>query len=78
MKLRILLLSLVLSLTIIPVQVFATQQEGLVPVIEEVVGTSIDRDWEAIALLYDGQFHDPVEVDEEIENIHALVPDLDL
>jgi len=76
MRLRILLLSLVLTLTIIPVQVLATEQEGLVPVIEKVVGSSVDRNWEAIALLYDGQFHDPVEVDEELENIHALVPDL--
>ena len=46
------------------------------PVIEKVVTPSVTRTWEPVSLLYDGQFHDPVEVDEEIENIHSLVPEL--
>ena len=54
----------------------ATEQARNVPVIEKVVGLSVDRDWGTITLLYDDQFHDPTEVDEEIENINSLVPDL--
>lgn len=54
----------------------ASQQAGTMPVIEKVVTPSVTRTWEPVSLLYDGQFHDPVEVDEEIENIHSLVPEL--
>ena len=71
-----LLLTLILTLTIAPVQVMASQPEGLVPVIEKVVTPSVTRTWGPLTLLYDEQFHDPVEVDEEIENIHSLVPEL--
>ncbi|MFX0108025.1 MAG: M14 family zinc carboxypeptidase [Candidatus Hodarchaeota archaeon] len=38
--------------------------------------TSIDRTWDDVSLMYEGQFHDPAEVEEEIENIHVLVPEL--
>ncbi len=54
----------------------ATQQAGEVPVIEKVVTPSVTRTWEDVTLLYDDQFHDPTELDEEIENIHNLVPEL--
>jgi hypothetical protein len=63
-------------LTIAPVQVLASQPEGTIAVIEKVVTPSVTRTWDPLTLLYDGQFHDPVEVDEEIENIHSLVPEL--
>jgi hypothetical protein len=54
----------------------ATQQVEPVPIIEKVITPSVTRTWDPISLLYDGQFHDPVELDEEIENIHSLVPEL--
>ncbi len=54
----------------------ASQQTGTVPIIEKVVTPSVTRTWDNISLLYDEQFHDPIEVDEEIENIHSLVPEL--
>jgi len=49
---------------------------SLVPQITEVVVQSIDRTWEDVSLLYDNQFHDSAEVDEEVENILASVPEL--
>ena len=54
----------------------ASQQAGTIPVIERVVTPSVTRTWEPVSLLYDDHFHDPVEVDEEIENIQSLVPEL--
>jgi hypothetical protein len=54
----------------------ASQQTGTIPVIEKVVTPSVTRTWETVSLLYESQFHDPTEVDEEIENIHSLVPEL--
>jgi len=63
-------------MTIAPIQVMATQPAGGVPVIEKVTIPSVDRTWSTVSLIYEGQFHDPVELDEEIENIHSLVPEL--
>ena len=54
----------------------ASQQTDTIPIIEKVVTPSVTRSWSDISLLYDEQFHDPTEVDEEIENIHNLVPEL--
>ncbi|MFX1561594.1 MAG: M14 family zinc carboxypeptidase [Promethearchaeota archaeon] len=54
----------------------ALQPEGLVPVIEKTITPSVTRTWNPITLLYDEQFHDSNEVDEEIENVHSLVPEL--
>ena len=54
----------------------ASQPAGSVPVVDKVVTPSVTRTWDPVSLLYDGQFHDPVEVDEEIENVHNLVPEL--
>ena len=54
----------------------ASQQAGSIPVLEKVVTPSVTRTWDPVTLLYDEQFHDPVELDEEIENIHNLVPEL--
>jgi len=54
----------------------ASQSAGVVPVIEKVVTPSVTRTWDPITLIYDGQFHDSNETDEEIENIHSLVPEL--
>ncbi|MHA3963395.1 MAG: M14 family zinc carboxypeptidase [Candidatus Thorarchaeota archaeon SMTZ1-45] len=54
----------------------ASEQVGTTPVIEKVVTPSVTRTWDDISLLYADQFHDPSEVDEEIENIHSLVPEL--
>ncbi|MGY5858259.1 MAG: M14 family zinc carboxypeptidase [Candidatus Thorarchaeota archaeon] len=47
-----------------------------VPRITEVVVPSIIRTWEPVSLLYDNQWHDSAEVDEEIENILSSVPEL--
>ncbi|MFW9910570.1 MAG: M14 family zinc carboxypeptidase [Candidatus Thorarchaeota archaeon] len=54
----------------------AEQQAGEIPVIEKVITSSVTRTWSDISLIYDSQFHDPDDVDEEIENIHSMVPDL--
>jgi hypothetical protein len=54
----------------------ATETPGTVPIIEKVSTSSVSRTWSTLSLLYDDQFHDPVELDEEIENIHTTVPQL--
>jgi hypothetical protein len=46
------------------------------PQITEVVATSITRTWDPVELLYDNQFHNSTQIDEEIENIHTSVPEL--
>ncbi len=46
------------------------------PLVVEVVVPSITRTWDPVSLLYDDQFHDSAEVDEEIENIHSSVREL--
>ncbi|MGY5880495.1 MAG: M14 family zinc carboxypeptidase [Candidatus Thorarchaeota archaeon] len=46
------------------------------PYIVEVVVPSIPRTWDDVSLLYDNQWHDSAEVDEEIENIHSSVREL--
>ena len=63
-------------MTIAPVQGLATQPEDGVLVIEKAMTPSVDRTWTTISLIYDGQFHDPVKLDEEIENIQSLAPEL--
>ncbi len=54
----------------------ATGTPGIGPTIEKVTTPSVTRTWSAISLLYDNQFHDPLKLDEEIENIHTSVPEL--
>jgi hypothetical protein len=51
-------------------------QETPVPVAEKVVFSSVSRTWDTLSLIYANQFHDPVELDEEIEHIHSLAPEL--
>jgi hypothetical protein len=46
------------------------------PIIEKITTPSVTRTWSSISLLYDDQFHDPTELDEEIQNIHTSVPEL--
>jgi hypothetical protein len=45
-------------------------------VIERIDVPSVDRSWSDLELLYQNQFHDPVEVVEEIERIHNHAPDI--
>jgi len=52
----------------------ATGTDEDLPSIRRVNITSVDRTWEEIALLCDGEFHDTSDVDDEIENIVAKVP----
>jgi len=54
----------------------ATQNENSISVAQKVVVPSVTRTWDPISLIYDDQFHDPAELDEEIENIHSFVPEL--
>jgi hypothetical protein len=54
----------------------ATQNENSVPVAEKIVVSSVTRTWDPLSLIYENQFHDPVELMEEIEHIHNLVPQL--
>ena len=44
--------------------------------IERVETASVDRTWSDISLIYQNEWHDPAEVDEEIEIIHSAVPEL--
>ncbi|MDH4214466.1 MAG: M14 family zinc carboxypeptidase [Candidatus Thorarchaeota archaeon] len=54
----------------------AAQNENYVPVAEKVVFPSVTRTWDLLSLIYEDQFHDPAKLDEEIENILSLVPEL--
>ena len=63
-------------MTLVPLQVMASQPEVSVPVVDRVTTPSVDRTWDPITLLYDEQFHDYNKTDEEIESIHNLVPEL--
>ena len=54
----------------------ATEVNEDLPYIYEVVVPSIPRTWDNVSLLYDNQWHDSAEVDEEIENIVTSVPKL--
>jgi len=54
----------------------ASETEESLPLVVEVEVPSISRTWDPVSLLYDDQFHDSAEVDEEIENIHSSVPEL--
>ncbi|MHA2002745.1 MAG: M14 family zinc carboxypeptidase [Candidatus Thorarchaeota archaeon] len=72
---HLLLMTLLLSSFLFPVGVSA-QTDATTVIIERVDYQSVDRTWEDISLLYEDQFHDASEVDEEIERIHSLVPEL--
>jgi len=63
-------------LVLAPIQVMATEAPSNVPIIEKVTTPSVTRTWSTLSLLYDDQFHDPAELDEEIEYIHSSVPEL--
>ena len=54
----------------------ATTTEEQIPSISRTSFPSVDRTWDPIELIYEATFHDPIMVDEEIENIAELVPDL--
>lgn len=73
---RMMLLVLLVSAAILPITGMAQETAGNAPIITRVEHPSIIRTWSDITLLYDDEFHDPVDVDEEIENIHSLVPEL--
>ena len=51
----------------------AAEVSADVPNIVEVVVPSITRTWDPVSLLYDNQWHDSAEVDEEIENTYSLL-----
>ena len=59
-----------------PIQVMATEAPGNAPTIEKVTTSSVTKTWSTLSLIYDNQFHDPGELDEEIELIHTSVPEL--
>jgi hypothetical protein len=69
------LMILLLSYFLFPVGAAAVTDSPIV-IIERVDYPSVDRNWDDISLLYEDQFHDAGEVDEEIERIHSLVPEL--
>lgn len=70
------LLILIISAAFLPSDVMATEPDEDLPSIVRVNVPSIERIWEELELLYEGVFHDPSQVDEEIENIVSTVPDL--
>ncbi|MFX0113269.1 MAG: M14 family zinc carboxypeptidase [Candidatus Hodarchaeota archaeon] len=53
-----------------------TVSQASKPVCIQITAPSVNRTWGYISLLYDDQFHDPVEVQEEIMRINELAPDL--
>ncbi|MFW9792903.1 MAG: M14 family zinc carboxypeptidase [Candidatus Thorarchaeota archaeon] len=59
-----------------PIQVMATETPESAPTIEKVTTPSVTKTWSTLSLIYDNQFHDPAELDEELENIHTSVPEL--
>ena len=75
-KYHVVFLILLLSIGLLPPEVMALQDANSIPVAEKVVVSSVTRTWDSLSLIYEDQFHDPVELDEEIENIHNLVPGL--
>jgi hypothetical protein len=78
MKLKamhLLLLTLLLSSFLLPVGVSA-EMDSTTVVIEKVEYPSVDRTWEDISLLYEDQFHNAAEVDEELQRFQSLVPEL--
>ncbi len=44
--------------------------------LQRVETPSVNRTWSDISLIYQDEWHDPAEVDEEIELIHSTVPEL--
>jgi hypothetical protein len=42
----------------------------------EVKPESLPRTWDTVSLIYSGQFHDPDEVQEEIDQFHAIAPEI--
>ena len=44
--------------------------------ITEKIYPTLTRDWEDISLIYDNTYHNSSEVDEEVDRIHSLVPEL--
>jgi hypothetical protein len=75
-KYRILFLALLLSASFLPVTAMATETAGNAPAVIRIEYPSVTRTWSTITLLYEGQFHDSDQVEEEIENMHSLVPQL--
>jgi hypothetical protein len=66
---------LIILVFITPPLVLAQEAEtGLS--IERIDVPTIDRSWPDMELLYQDQFHDPEEVEEEIERIHSHAPDI--
>ncbi|MFQ5980834.1 MAG: M14 family zinc carboxypeptidase [Candidatus Heimdallarchaeota archaeon] len=62
--------------TLLPSNVSATPSTSSTIVCEPLVVPSVNRTWGAVSLLYDNQYHDPIKVQEEIERIRDLAPDL--
>ncbi|MHA1959807.1 MAG: hypothetical protein ACW99U_06230 [Candidatus Thorarchaeota archaeon] len=68
---KFLLLSLILTAFILPAN-FASAQGENSPVVSIIEAPSVERSWSDMDLLYDGQWHDSEEVQEEINRIHDL------
>jgi hypothetical protein len=75
-KYHVVFLFLLLSVALLPTGAVATQNGTSVPIVEKMAVSSVSRTWEPVSLIYEDQFHDPVKLNEEIENIHSIVPDL--
>ena len=50
--------------------------ENQYDLIEQWNTCSIERNWENVNLLYEGQYHNSIELENEIQNMQQLVPDL--
>ncbi|MBD3404567.1 MAG: hypothetical protein GF411_00350 [Candidatus Lokiarchaeota archaeon] len=69
------ILLLFLSTMILPILGAATPSEATIDV-HSMTPKSVERTWDDVTLIYEGVFHDPVMVDEEIVQFENSVPNL--
>ncbi|MGY5852207.1 MAG: M14 family zinc carboxypeptidase [Candidatus Thorarchaeota archaeon] len=74
-KVQILLLALILS-GVIVFSDFSGYVSAEVPTVSSVEAPSVTRTWSNVSLLYQDQFHNSSQVQEEIDNIHTQVPEI--
>ena len=75
-KPRVLLLLLLLSVITSGSNAVIIVSADSVPTCHKIETPSVTRTWSDISLLYNDEFHDPDQVQEEIDRIHDLVPEL--
>lgn len=67
---------MLLSALVLPVFLMPIEVEAVTPIFTMIETQSIDRTWDDVSLLYPDQYLNSNMVEEEIENIQAIAPDL--